>query len=99
MRDKGIARRFSAEERLCFTDVAGVDDAIEELAEVREYLAEPERFAALGARPPRGILLSGPPGVGKTLLARAVAGEANAAFLSVAGSEFVEVFVGEGASR
>ena len=99
LRDKGIARRFSAEERLSFADVAGVDDAIEELAEVREYLAEPERFAALGARPPRGILLSGPPGVGKTLLARAVAGEANAAFLSVAGSEFVEVFVGEGASR
>jgi cell division protease FtsH len=99
MRDKGIGRRFSSEERLLFADVAGVDDAIEELSEVREYLAEPERFAALGARPPRGILLSGPPGCGKTLLARAVAGEANAAFLSVAGSEFVEVFVGEGASR
>ncbi|MGQ0519782.1 MAG: AAA family ATPase, partial [Actinomycetota bacterium] len=99
LRDKGIGRRFSADERLTFADVAGVDDAIAELAEVKEYLAEPDRFAALGARAPRGILVSGPPGCGKTLLARAVAGEANAAFLSVAGSEFVEVFAGEGASR
>jgi len=99
MRDKGIGRRSSSEERLTFAEVAGVDEAIEELAEVRDYLADPDRFTALGARVPRGILLSGPPGCGKTLLARAVAGEANAAFLSVAGSEFVEVFVGEGASR
>jgi len=66
---------------------------------VRDYLANPERFAEMGARPPRGILMSGPPGCGKTLLARAVAGEANAAFISVAASEFVEVFVGEGAAR
>ncbi|MEX2289770.1 MAG: AAA family ATPase [Mycobacteriales bacterium] len=99
LRDKGIGRRSGAEERLTFAEVAGVDDAIAELAEVRDYLADPARFAAVGARVPRGILLSGPPGCGKTLLARAVAGEANAAFLSVAGSEFVEVFAGEGASR
>ena len=99
MRDKGIGRRLVVEDRLTFTDVAGVDDAVAELAEVKDYLADPDRFAAVGARAPRGILVSGPPGCGKTLLARAVAGEANAAFLSVAGSEFVEVFAGEGASR
>ena len=99
MRDRSVGKRFTNQERIGFADVAGVDDALVELAEVRDYLAEPERFAAMGARVPRGILLSGPPGCGKTLLARAVAGEANAAFVSVAASEFVEVFVGEGASR
>ena len=99
LRDRSIGRRFTSDERITFADVAGVDDALVELAEVKEYLTDPERFARLGARVPRGILLSGPPGCGKTLLGRAVAGEANAAFISVAGSEFVEIFVGEGASR
>ncbi|MGH9153489.1 MAG: ATP-dependent zinc metalloprotease FtsH [Acidimicrobiales bacterium] len=99
LRDRSIGKRFSAEDRITFADVAGVDEALVELAEVKDYLANPERFARLGARVPRGILLSGPPGCGKTLLGRAVAGEANAAFISVAGSEFVEIFVGEGASR
>ncbi|MGQ0522023.1 MAG: AAA family ATPase, partial [Actinomycetota bacterium] len=99
LKEKGIARRFTGGERVTFDDVAGADDAVAELSEVREFLVEPERFEALGARMPRGILLAGPPGCGKTLLARAVAGAANAAFFSVSGSEFVEVFVGEGASR
>lgn len=82
-----------------FLDVAGVDDAKAELAEVVRFLAEPERFRKIGARIPRGILLVGPPGTGKTLLARAVAGEAGVAFFSLSGSEFVELFVGVGASR
>lgn len=99
LRDRSVAKRFTSAERVTFEGVAGADDAIEELAEVKDYLASPDRFQALGARAPRGILLSGPPGCGKTLLARAVAGEANAAFFSAAGSEFVEVYVGEGASR
>ncbi len=99
MRDRSLGQRSLADEQVTFADVAGVDDAIVELAEVREYLSEPERFTTLGARIPRGFLLSGPPGCGKTLLARAVAGEANAAFFSVAGTEFTEIFVGEGAAR
>ena len=99
MRKLGIGRRFSSHDRLSFADVAGVDDALAELGEIKDYLADPDRFARIGAQVPRGILLSGPPGSGKTMLARAVAGEANAAFFSVAASEFVEVFVGEGASR
>jgi len=99
LKERSIAKRFSSEHRVSFADVAGVDDALAELLEVKDYLSDPDRFAAMGARVPRGILLSGPPGCGKTLLARAVAGEANAAFFSVAGSEFVEVFVGQGASR
>ena len=99
MRDRGFGRSTGAEARVTFADVAGVDEAIEELAEVRDHLADPERFAALGARPPRGFLLVGPPGCGKTMLARAVAAEANAAFFSVAATEFVEVFSGEGAGR
>ncbi|MEX2619664.1 MAG: AAA family ATPase, partial [Egibacteraceae bacterium] len=99
LRDRGIGRRHTGADRVGFADLAGVDDAVAELVEVRDYLADPDRFAALGARPPRGILLSGPPGCGKTLLARAVAGEANAAFFSVAASEFVEVYVGQGAAR
>ncbi len=100
MRDPSVGRRAStANERVTFDDVAGVDEAIEELAEVKDYLAEPERFAAMGARIPRGIMLAGPPGCGKTLLARAVAGEANAAFYSVSATEFVEIFVGQGAAR
>ena len=82
-----------------FNDVAGCDEAKEELQEVVEFLKFPERFASLGARIPRGVLLVGPPGTGKTLIARAVAGEAGVPFFSISGSEFVEMFVGVGASR
>ena len=82
-----------------FGDVAGVDVAVEELKEIRDFLAEPERFHKLGARIPRGVLLVGPPGTGKTLLAKAVAGEAGVPFFSISGSDFVEMFVGVGASR
>jgi len=82
-----------------FDDVAGVDEAKQELNEVVEFLKYPAKFAALGARIPKGILLLGPPGTGKTLLARAVAGEAGVAFFSISGSEFVEMYVGVGASR
>ena len=82
-----------------FSDVAGVDEAKEELQEIVEFLKYPERFLSLGARIPRGLLLMGPPGTGKTLLARAVAGEAGVPFFSISGSEFVEMFVGVGASR
>ncbi len=84
---------------ITFTDVAGVEEAKEELKEVVEFLKYPEKFAALGARIPRGVLLVGPPGTGKTLLAKAVAGEAAVPFFSISGSEFVEMFVGVGASR
>ena len=82
-----------------FTDVAGVDEAVSELAEIVEFLNAPERFANAGARMPRGVLLVGPPGTGKTLLARAVAGEAGVPFFALSGSDFVETFVGVGASR
>ena len=82
-----------------FADVAGIDEAVEELEEVRDFLAEPERFRKLGAKIPRGVLLVGPPGTGKTLLAKAVAGEAGVPFFSISGSDFVEMFVGVGASR
>ena len=100
MRPKSVGRRSSGvAERVTFADVAGVGEALEELREVRDYLAAPERFAAIGARTPRGVLLSGPPGCGKTLLAKAVAGEANATFLSASATDFVEVFAGEGAAR
>ncbi|HET7489556.1 MAG TPA: AAA family ATPase [Acidimicrobiales bacterium] len=99
MRDRTFGRATGGEERVTFADIAGVDEALDELGEVREYLLDPERFTAMGARPPRGFLLSGPPGCGKTMLARAVATEANATFFSVAATEFVEVFVGEGAAR
>jgi cell division protease FtsH len=97
---KSRARMFSADKpTVTFTDVAGVDEAKQELKEVVEFLKEPEKFTALGARIPKGVLLVGPPGTGKTLLARAVAGEANVPFFSISGSEFVEMFVGVGASR
>jgi cell division protease FtsH len=82
-----------------FADVAGLDEAIEELQEVKEYLQNPQKFQAMGAKIPRGVLLFGPPGTGKTLLARAVAGEAGAPFFSISGSDFVEMFVGVGAAR
>jgi len=97
---KSRARMFSGNRpTVTFTDVAGVDEAKEELGEVVEFLKYPEKFAALGARIPRGVLLVGPPGTGKTLLAKAVAGEAAVPFFSISGSEFVEMFVGVGASR
>ena len=82
-----------------FDDVAGIDEAVEELKEVRDFLADPDRFRKLGAKIPRGVLLVGPPGTGKTLLAKAVAGEAGVPFFSISGSDFVEMFVGVGASR
>ena len=82
-----------------FDDVAGVDEAVEELREIKDFLAEPAKFQAVGARIPKGVLLYGPPGTGKTLLARAVAGEAGVPFFSISGSDFVEMFVGVGASR
>lgn len=94
------ARMFTSNRpTVTFNDVAGAEEAKEELKEVVEFLKFPERFAALGARIPRGVLLLGPPGTGKTLLARAVAGEAGVPFFSISGSEFVEMFVGVGASR
>ncbi|MHB1473592.1 MAG: ATP-dependent zinc metalloprotease FtsH [Dermatophilaceae bacterium] len=85
--------------KVTFADVAGVDEAVEELLEIKEFLAEPAKFLAVGAKIPRGVLLYGPPGTGKTLLARAVAGEAAVPFYSISGSDFVEMFVGVGASR
>lgn len=85
--------------QVTFADVAGVDEALEELEEIKEFLAEPAKFQALGAKIPKGVLLSGPPGTGKTLLARAVAGEAGVPFFTISGSDFVEMFVGVGASR
>ncbi|MDR0897162.1 MAG: ATP-dependent zinc metalloprotease FtsH [Oscillospiraceae bacterium] len=85
--------------KITFADVAGADEEKEELAEIVEFLKNPKRFTAIGARIPKGVLLVGPPGTGKTLLAKAVAGEANAPFLSISGSDFVEMFVGVGASR
>ncbi len=85
--------------KVTFADVAGADEAIEELEEIKDFLKEPAKFQAVGARIPKGVLLYGPPGTGKTLLARAVAGEANVPFYSISGSDFVEMFVGVGASR
>ncbi|MEL7976536.1 ATP-dependent zinc metalloprotease FtsH [Isoptericola sp. F-RaC21] len=85
--------------QVTFADVAGVDEAVEELQEIKEFLADPAKFQAVGAKIPKGVLLYGPPGTGKTLLARAVAGEAGVPFYSISGSDFVEMFVGVGASR
>jgi cell division protease FtsH len=94
------ARRLATgESKITFADVAGVDEAIEELSEVRDYLGSPDKFLAMGASVPKGILLTGPPGCGKTLLARALAGEASVPFFSMSGSDFVEIFVGVGAAR
>jgi len=85
--------------KVTFADVAGADEAIEELEEIKEFLKEPQKFQAVGAKIPRGVLLYGPPGTGKTLVAKAVAGEAGVPFFSISGSDFVEMFVGVGASR
>jgi cell division protease FtsH len=85
--------------QVTFSDVAGADEAVEELREIQEFLSEPAKFQAVGAKIPKGVLLYGPPGTGKTLLARAVAGEAGVPFYSISGSDFVEMFVGVGASR
>ncbi len=97
---KSRAKRMSVDSpKITFRDVAGNEEAVEELHEIKEFLENPKKFQALGARIPKGVLLYGPPGTGKTLLARAVAGEAGVPFFSISGSDFVEMFVGVGASR
>jgi cell division protease FtsH len=97
---KSKARMMTKDQpRVTFKDVAGIDEAVEELQEIKEFLASPAKFQALGAKIPKGVLLYGPPGAGKTLLAKAVAGEAGVPFFSISGSDFVEMFVGVGASR
>ncbi len=97
---KSRAKQVSKDDpSVTFSDVAGADEAVEELQEIKEFLQDPARFQAIGARIPKGVLLYGPPGTGKTLLARAVAGEAGVPFFPISGSDFVEMFVGVGASR
>jgi len=97
---KSKAKQVNKDEpKVTFADVAGCDEAVEELQEIKEFLENPARFQAIGAKIPKGVLLYGPPGTGKTLLARAVAGEAGVPFFSISGSDFVEMFVGVGASR
>lgn len=97
---KSRAKMMSKDQpKTTFEDVAGLDEVVEELEEIKEFLANPKKFQALGAKIPKGILIYGPPGTGKTLLARAVAGEANVPFFHISGSDFVEMFVGVGASR
>ena len=97
---KSRAKRMAVDQpKVTFKDVAGVDEAVEELDEIKDFLENPKRFQTLGAKIPKGVLLFGPPGTGKTLLARAVAGEAGVPFFSISGSDFVEMFVGVGASR
>src|SRR6266516_2943203 len=97
---KSRARLYTSQQKkVTFKDVAGVEEAKEELQEIIEFLREPQKFQKLGGRIPKGVLLVGPPGTGKTLLARAIAGEANVPFFSISGSDFVEMFVGVGASR
>jgi cell division protease FtsH len=97
---KSRAKRVSVDSpKVTFKDVAGIDETVEELEEIKEFLENPKKFQQLGARIPKGVLLFGPPGTGKTLLARAVAGEAGVPFFSISGSDFVEMFVGVGASR
>jgi cell division protease FtsH len=97
---KSRARRMTKDQpKVTFADVAGADEAVQELTEIKEFLEAPQKFQKLGARIPKGALLVGPPGTGKTLLARAVAGEAGVPFFSISGSDFVEMFVGVGASR
>lgn len=97
---KSRARRYDEDKiRVTFKDVAGADEAKQELEEVVEFLKHPKKYNDLGAKIPKGVLLYGPPGTGKTLLAKAVAGEAGVPFFSISGSDFVEMFVGVGASR
>ena len=97
---KSKARLLAKEKnKTTFKDVAGVEEAMEEVSELVEYLKDPKKFQRLGGRIPKGVLMIGPPGTGKTLLAKAIAGEADAAFFSISGSDFVEMFVGVGASR
>jgi cell division protease FtsH len=97
---KAKARMVTKDQpKITFADVAGLDEAVEELQEIKDYLEAPQKFQAMGAKIPKGVLLFGPPGTGKTLLARAVAGEAGVPFFSISGSDFVEMFVGVGASR
>ena len=97
---KSRARRYDEEKlKITFKDVAGADEAKQELEEVVEFLKHPQKYNDLGAKIPKGVLLYGPPGTGKTLLAKAVAGEAGVPFFSISGSDFVEMFVGVGASR
>ncbi len=97
---KAKAKQFNKDQpQVTFDDVAGAEEAVEELREIKDFLKDPAKFHAIGAKIPRGVLLVGPPGTGKTLLARAVAGEAGAPFFSISGSDFVEMFVGVGASR
>ena len=97
---KAKAKQVSRDQpKVTFKDVAGLDEAVEELSEIKDFLSKPQKFRAMGAKIPKGVLLYGPPGTGKTLLARAVAGEAGVPFFSISGSDFVEMFVGVGASR
>src|SRR5262249_61565311 len=99
---RGRVRRYQASDDahpIPFADVAGIDEAEHDLAEIVDFLKHPDKYQRLGGRMPRGVLLIGPPGAGKTLLARAVAGEANVPFFSMSGSEFIEMVVGVGAAR
>ena len=97
---KSKARMLAKERnKTMFKDVAGIEEAIEEVSEIVEFLKDPKKFQRLGGRIPKGVLMVGPPGTGKTLLAKAIAGEADASFFSISGSDFVEMFVGVGASR
>ena len=92
-------KRQESDRSIGFRSVAGADEEKEELSEIVDFLRDPEKYSALGARIPKGVLLVGPPGTGKTLLAKAVANEAGVAFLSISGSDFMELYVGVGASR
>ena len=96
---KAKAKKADGKKKTTFADVAGADEEKEEMAEIVDFLKDPKKFSELGARIPKGVLLVGPPGTGKTLLARAVAGEAGVPFFSISGSDFVEMFVGVGATR
>ena len=97
--EKKAKSRNKPTSSISFKDVEGIDEAKQELKEILEFIRHPQKFSNLGARIPKGVLLYGPPGTGKTLLAKALAGEAGVPFLSISGSEFVEIYVGVGASR
>ena len=92
-------KKGDKKQKVTFKDIAGVEEAVEELKEIVEFLKKPQKFRDIGAKIPKGALLMGPPGTGKTLLAKAIAGEADVPFFSLSGSDFVEMFVGVGASR